>query len=507
MPNTFYTPFTGRIDRRNPRNSGDYSRPWMRENWLSRDGLLTMPRGTDRVLNSLLDGLPTWTGRYHSIETGVVSPKTFAYTQNGKLHLINNNAKTSTEVKSGLNADAFPKHWMYKVQTQTKMYLVDGLDLYKYDGNNDNKFEKVTITDTSEDSIRPIDIIEHKDRLILMSKAFLYVSKNLGPEVFNDATDSIQIIVGSGKGENLAVGKIPNNDTLYIFNTEGIFALYGDEISAVASTFEIRLVDAKRILAGRSLVAVENALVFLADDYNIWSFNGAPSQKLSHDEKLEDFVNRNRTALDKAVGDYYNNYYQLSFVETGEAFNTLEVWWDAFESKVEFVRGRNVSCYLHVDPTIEPPFQQVGRSDINMLMWSDQGYNFDGEAITTRLWTKDITVKKGRNVRFNNFYPELEPRGVRTIDIIYFLDGRLGDITGNAKWSQSLEGEIRRLGGIRIKNQSQFTDRVQPKINYSKGQSIAFYISFSKVDQRCDFKGVTIGYVPKEMKKGKLVGQ
>ena len=38
--------------------------------------------------------------------------------------MINNNAKTSTEVKSGLNLDAFPKHWLYKVQTQTKMGMV-----------------------------------------------------------------------------------------------------------------------------------------------------------------------------------------------------------------------------------------------------------------------------------------------------------------------------------------------------------------------------------------------
>lgn len=501
-----YQPLTGRIDRRGRRNENDYSRPYIRENWLSRDGIMTMPRGTDRVVSTTISDLITWTGRYHSIETGVISPKSFIYTQDGKLWIIDNNLRTATEVQSGLSIDAYPKHWLYKVQTQTKLYLVDGINLYKHDGNNDNTFEKVDIEDTGGDSILPIDVIEHKDRLCLLSKAFIYISKNLDPDVFDDATDSIQIIVGSGKGQNFGFGKIPNNDTLYIFNTEGIFALYGDEISAVASTFEIRLVDSRRILAGRSLVAVENALVFLADDYNIWSFNGNTSQKLSHDEKLEDFVNRNRTALDKAVATYYNNYYMLSFVETGEATNNLEVFWDAFESKCEFVRGRNVSCYLYVDPTIEIPFQQFGRSDINMLMWADTGYNFDGEAIKTKLWTKDITVKKGRNVRFTAFYPEFEPKGARTIDIKYFLDGRLGDTTGDAQWEQSLQGEIRRLGAINIKNQSQFTDMVRPKISYAKGQSIAFYISIEAVDQRCDFKGVGMDYILKEMKNVKTVG-
>ena len=141
-----------------------------------------------------------------------------------------------------------------------------------------------------------------------------------------------------------------------------------------------------------------------------------------------------------------------------------------------------------------------------MIMWANQGYNFDGEAISVKLWTKDITIKKGRNVRFTAFYPELEPKGVRTIAIKYFLDGRLGDTTGDAQWSQSLQGEIRRLGMINITNQSQFTDVVRPKINYAKGQSIAFFISFSEVDMRCDFKGMTIEYVPKEMKNIKIVG-
>ena len=498
--------FTGRIDRRTPRNSGDYSRPYLRENWLSRDGVLRMPQGTFRVVTSTITAQIEWMGRYHTIETGAISPKTFAYSKDGKIWYIDNLARTATEVATTLNPNAFPRHWLYKVLTQTKMYLVDGKDLWKYDGNNDNIFEKITITDTDSNPILPIDVIEHKDRLCLLSKAFIYISKNLEPEVYNDSTDCIQIIVGSGKGENLAFGKIPGNDTLYVLNTEGIFALYGDTLSAVASTFEIRLVDGRKIIAGRTAQFVENAIVFLADDYNIWSFNGSTSTKLSHDEKLEDFVNRNRDMLNKAVATYYNNYYMLSFVETGEADNKLEIWWDALENKCEFVRGRNVSCYLYVDPTVEAPFQQLGRSDINMIMWADQGYNFDDIAIDSKLWTKDITIKKGKNIRFLGFYPELESQGAREIHIKYFLDGRLGDVSGNAQWTQSLEGEYRSLGAIRIKNQSQFTDVVRPKINYAKGQSIAFYINYKEKDGRCDFKGIGLEYAGKEIKSVKTVG-
>ena len=40
------------------------------------------------------------------------------------------------------------------------------------------------------------------------------------------------------------------------------------------------------------LAKVEKSLCFLADDYNIWSWDGVQTTKLSHLEKLEDFVNK-----------------------------------------------------------------------------------------------------------------------------------------------------------------------------------------------------------------------
>ena len=61
-----YYKFTGKIDRRNPRNQGvtsaafkdqsqspfsvDYTSPYMRENWLARDNILKRPDGTEQAL-------------------------------------------------------------------------------------------------------------------------------------------------------------------------------------------------------------------------------------------------------------------------------------------------------------------------------------------------------------------------------------------------------------------------------------------------------------------------
>ena len=511
----FYTKLNGKIDRRSPQGEGKPEDPIDRENWLSRDGVLKKPQGTELILASAISGRFTWMARYYTIETGAVQPKTFGYTQDGKLWYINEQAGTATEIKSGLGLNAYPKSWTYKIGTQTKLYLVDGTNLYKYDGNNDNKFDKITILDADGDTINPIDVIEHKDRLCLLSTTTIFVSKNLDPETFSDATDSIDIVVGSGKGKNYRFGKI--EDRLYIFNTEGIFVLSGDVISALAISFEVRLIEEKRIIAGGSLYKVERAILYINDDYNLWSFDGNSSQKLSHSEKLEDYVNTYRVQLDKMVATYYNNYYMLSFVEKGQYFNNLEVWWDAFENKIDFVRGRNVSCYMSTDTNQEQKFLLLGHSDINNVSWADRGYKFGEKEISSRVRTRDITVKKGQNVRFPAFYPEFQPIGNYTVEIQYFLDGRSSNFSSTPDAlgqypsefigvNQSIQGEIIRFGDLNIGNQNQTIDRVRPRINYSKGTSIAFLIKDDTKDKRVDLLGIGIDYILKDKKKGKTIG-
>lgn len=508
--------FTGRVDRRSPHSEGDFNSPLERENFLSRDGVLKKPLGFEKQLDVALSGVPTWMGRYYTVETGAISPKTFIYTQDGVLWFYNQLDRTATVAKENLNTNAYPRHWPFKLQTQTIMYFVDGQNLFSYDGNEDFIFTEVTITDTEGDTINPIDVIEHKDRLFLISEKFLFVSKNLQPEVFNDATDSIQLVVGSGKGSNLAVRKI--EDKLYVLNTEGIFVLDGDVISAVASTFEIRLVDERKIIAGRSAVKVEKAILFVADDLNIWSWDGITTTKMSHSEKIEDFLNDNRQQLDKMTATYFNNYYQLSIVEKGETKNTLEIWWDALESKIEFVRGRYVSSYLEIDAAKEQIYQQIGYSSIagdkgeatvsqNTIMTTERGRNWEDEPIITRLRTRDITPQKGRNVRFLNFFPEIEPIGNFNVLILYLLDGRQSDFDNTAQWIQSLKGETHTLGAIEIANQAQTLYRVKPRINYARGTSISFFLKHETKNVRFNLIGITVEWAVKSIKKGRLIGQ
>lgn len=502
----FWTKLDGNIDRRSPPNEGNPNDPVLRENWLARDGVLHRPKGTEKAINTLLDDKPRWMGRYYTVETGQISPKTFVYTQDGQLWSLNDQTKIATSIKKGLNLNAYPRHLLFKTADQTRLFLVDGKDLYEYDGNNDNLFEKVVILDADENTINPIDLIEHKDRLLLISETILYISKNLSPKVFDDTNDSLAVIIGSARGKNLAIGTL--EDKLYIFNTEGIFALSGDVISALAITFEVRLVDEKKIIAGRTLTKVEKAFNFLADDYEIWSWDGINSNMLTFNFKLKDFVFQNREMLDKASGEYFNNYYMLSFVENGDVEPNTEIWWDAFENKIDVVKGRNVACYMKTDPTREANFLQIGRSDENYIMNTEIADSFGGTAIAKKLRTRNLTVTKGENVRFTAFYFELEPTGsTENLVISYLLNSRLSNPDGSQNvTTPNLKGEVITLGSVDIKNQLHFTTRVRPKINYARGESVAFEMEDATLDLDVRISGLGMDFIKKAKVKKKTVG-
>ena len=99
----FYSKLSGQIDRRSPNNEGNPEDPILRENFLARDGILKKPKGTVKAVTALLDDKPRWIGRYYTIETGQISPKTFVYTQDGQLWVIDDQAKTATSIKELLN--------------------------------------------------------------------------------------------------------------------------------------------------------------------------------------------------------------------------------------------------------------------------------------------------------------------------------------------------------------------------------------------------------------------
>ena len=498
-----YVKLTGKIDRRSPQNEGKQEDPVLCENWLSRDGVLRKPPGHTAQFTGLAD-IPRWMGRYYTVEVGTVSPKSFVYTQNGGLYVLDDTNNIATLLLSTLNTNARPKHWLFKSATQTKMFLVDGERLYQYDGNNNNTFVVVDLEDNDGNSVKPIDVIEHKDRLFVISRTSLFVSKNLDPEDFSDADDSIEIIVGSGKGINLYLGKI--EDKLYILNTEGIFVLDGDVISALATTFEVRLVDERRIIAGGTAHKVEKAILFIGDDYELWSWDGSTTTMLSFELKLKDFIFKNVFMLDKAVSIYHNNYYKMSFVGNGDTEPNVEVWWDAFEDKLHIVKGRQITCYMRTDPTIEEEYLQFGQSTLQISQ-EGIGNDFNSSAIATRLRSRDLTPKKGINVRFSAFYPEFMPTGNRNIIIRYLLDGRSSNPTdANAHWEQNLRGEIKSVTALSISNQAQFTGRVRPKINYARGESVAFEIVESTVGLKCDFLGIGIEYIAKFASKKATIG-
>lgn len=433
-----YYSFTKRVDRVTPRSKGDNDSPVVRENYYSRDGRLQTVPGTQRVIDELLTEKCTGMWRYYSRETGIDNPKTIAYTIDGKLWWINEKTKSCTEILTGMKTDAYPVACIYKLGEQYYMYIVDGEYLWEWNGNNSNIWTDKTPKQSDGSSYKPIDVIEHKDRLVLLTDRQVLVSKNLDPTVFNDASDSIEIIVGAGQGFNRAMRKL--RDRLYFFNTEGCFILSGDLLSAVASTFSVDIADPNtKVAVGRSAQNVENGIMYLGDDLEVYTFDGNSSKLMSYNENLKTIVNPERKYLDQVVGHYNSveKRYFLSVVETGASRNNYEIVYDAVEDKIDFIRNRNVSCYCQYNGAFEEDELLLGASegdtDKRTIRWANRGYNFDGVGIRHRLRTRDIYFSKGQRARISAFYPELEPRGNSDIAIRYLLDGRLSDL-GKTTW-------------------------------------------------------------------------
>lgn len=428
-----YYSFTKRIDRVTPRSKGDAESPVLRENYYSRDGRLQTVPGTERVVSKLFTEKCTGAWRYYSRETGIDNPKTIAYTIDGKLWWVNEKTKVVTEILTGMKKDAYPTACIYKLGEQYYMYLVDGEYLWEWNGNNSNIWTDKTPKQSDGMSYKPIDVIEHKDRLILLTDRQVIVSANLEPTNFSSASDSIEIIVGAGQGFNRAMRKL--RDRLYFFNTEGAFILSGDLLSAVASTFSVDMVDPNvRVAVGRSAQNVENGIMYLGDDLELYTFDGNSSKLMSYNENLKTIVNPERKYLDQVVGHYdsVDKRYFLSVVETGESRNNLEIVYDAVEDKIDFIRNRNVSCYCQYNGAFEENELLLGASegdtDKRTIRYANRGYTFDGIGIRHRLRSRDIYFNKGQRARITAFYPEIEPRGNSDIAIRYLLDGRLSDV-------------------------------------------------------------------------------
>ena len=647
--------FTKRIDRVSPRSKGDADSPVLRENYYSRNGRLQTVPGTERVISTLLTKKCTGAWRYYSRETGVNTPKTISYTIDGKLWLIDEDNRNATEVLTGLNTDAYPNAAIFRIGDQYNMYVVDGTHLWEWNGNNSNVWEDKTPKQSDDSSYNPIDVIEHKDRLFLLTEKQVLVSANLEPVNFSSASDSIEIIVGSGQGYNRALRKL--RDRLYFLNTEGAFILSGDVLSAVATNFSVDSVDPNtRVVTGRAAQNVENGIMYLGEDLELYTFDGTSSKLMSFNEELKSIINPKRVYLDRIVGHYdsVDKRYFLSVVETGENENNLEIVYDAVEDKIDIIRDRRVSCYCQYNGSYEESELLLGSSKANTILYANRGYNFDGAGIRHRLRTRDIYFNKGQRGRIMAFYPEIEPRGNSDIQIAYLLDGRLsnpkedyttlaqngdfllwsagvnvepdnwiagtaaarstdivvpnsysayidatlamdtltnwnfsysnmyvtvsvwcktsdagkvqlqvfsrsdaGDVykivyhTGSGAWEklsakiyvknnwlqtylwcdagstayfnyveyafekyqtfgyfdQSLAGEQQSLGFINISNQSQFIDRVRPRINYAQGSSIAFEIDEAELNNHYSINGIGLELVAKPKIKGKQVSQ
>ena len=115
--------------------------------------------------------------------------------------------------------------------------------------------------------------------------------------------------------------------------------------------------------------------------------------------------------LKQCVSTYsdQDKYYKLSVVEIDKIAPNLEYWWDAYEDRIDFIKGRGVTAYAKGDPNID--LQTLYIASDKYIMYENAGFNFNESPIPVQWRTRNIVFSKGRNVRIVNFYPQVQATG------------------------------------------------------------------------------------------------
>jgi hypothetical protein len=463
--------------------------------------------GSKRITSSALTNKFTWLGRYYSGSTA----KTFGYS-NGALYHVSPAGATTSKVGS-LEPTAYPHSEIMKVSGANIMYFVDGFNgMYSHDGNDDHSWKK-----ESSVTLNFVYIISHLDRMwgFTEDSEDLYFSKNLVPTDFTDVDDSGTITIGAKRGKKIMAMALLN-EVLYIFKEDSIWVLVG----RTPSEFQVREIHPFLGTSSRfSVQNVETAIMFLASDFEVYSFGGTfDSTKLisynialggdltSH---LPEIINTNR--VDQCYGAFHNHFYRLSFVETTQTENKMEYLFNTVNQTDSFTRGNNVSCYVVLNTLPDKNLLYTGRSDTGHIMLQYDGKNYDNDDSTStmsyKIRTKSVRAQDEAvfNVRWEKIWANIKVQGAQLLPINYYLDARNANSDARTE-NMTTQGETKSVATITINSQESISSRAVLKRAGSIGQSISLEIDDSGRDIDIVFSSFVLDAIVKTKKRNEKVG-
>ena len=382
--------------------------------------------------------------------------------------------------------------------------------MYSHDGNMSNVFQRETAV-----TLNLVDAVSWLDRMVGFEEDSedLYLSKNLDPTNFTDSTDAVVITIGAKRGSKLQKVLVGADDNLYIFKTDSTWVLEGK----TPSEFRVREINPNLGLAARrSLKVVNNGMIGLMSDYEVYSFDGQNFKLLTYKVSLSgDFtvdlnpiINRDR--MEQVCATYHNFIYRMSFVENGQIENDMEYCFNTINETEFFTRGNKVASYLVYDRVPDKGELVTGRSDAGRLMKQYHGLNYDNQAsgatMSVKTKTKFISANGGRNFRVRKVWLNSGVLGARPVPIRTYIDARNATSDSTSE-EMTVYGEYKNpITLIKIASQDALTSRQIPRHANAKGQNVAFEIAETIADFNMEFSSIECSIITKEEKRNFRVG-
>lgn len=500
----------GNIDRRSMVTQGKSSAVLSRENLMvigvdEKDRFIRKVPGANRYNSTSVGsfGVSSMT-RYYAQDK---SRKNFFFS-GGRVYFIDENGNAS-EVLSLFDVNAYPTFVEMQVSSAHILYFMEGIStgMYSHDGNMANAWTKEEAV-----TLNFVDAVSWLDRLwgFEENSEDLYFSVNLAPTDFTDSTDAGVITIGARRGSKLQRIVVGKDDNLYIFKTDSIWVIEGK----TPSEFRVRELSPNMGLAARrSLQKVNEGMVGLMSDYEVYSFDGNSFKLLTYNvamsgdftTKLEPMINRNK--MDEVNSCYHNFVYRMSFVENGKDTPDMEYCFNTINETEFFTRGFKIASYLVYDRIPDKNELVFGRADAGRLMRMYHGLNPDngdsGSMFIIKTKTKFNGLGMSRNFRVRKVWLDANVREARNIPIRQYVDGRFLYTDGVSE-NMDTFGEGNSILGM--SSQSAVTSRQIPRHANSKCQNVAFEIDYQLRDLDVEFSGFEIEIIGKNQKRSHKVG-
>ena len=387
-----------------------------------------------------------------------------------------------------LNDSGFFRDTTLKIAETVTTYLVDGKDMFKYDGNNSGNWDKIlNLKDVDGETIEPIDIVSYLDRAFVLDgiKNRLYYSKTRNPEVFNDSDSAGYIELPPGNG-GFPKSLMLFRGYLYIVHEGYITPMSGK----TQSTFGIppgNIIWGFGSTATRSVVNLKNTFAFLNTEDNEYyetagTLDTTSKVPLSYELDLKSLINPNKA--DQTTATVHDNLLYISYVKNGEALLNAEVIYSIIEEKwCGQTEDRHVACYSPWNGLGDKNELIIGRSDEGTIMKTGTGLDYDELPVHYKFISASYLIDHVTDVNFEYLWVDGKPTGDHQIPLYYYIDTQL---TTRGENNVYMQGEVTGVGFVTFADQTSFINQVIPKLDRSRGRAIRF--QFEETIKERDFE-------------------